>query len=62
MSTNKKHKLNEIVHKESIAPSITLFKIHTPVVAHAVKAGQFVVVRTDDYAERVPLTVADKDL
>lgn len=62
MSFDEKHKLNAIVHKENIAPSITLFKIHTPVVANAVKAGQFVVVRTDDYAERVPLTVADKDL
>jgi NAD(P)H-flavin reductase len=62
MSPSEKRKLNEIVHKENIAPSITLFKIHTPVVANAVKAGQFVVVRTDDYAERVPLTVADKDL
>ena len=61
MSPNETRKLNEIVHKENIAPSITLFKIHTPVVADAVKAGQFVVVRTDDYAERVPLTVADKD-
>jgi len=62
MSANEKPKLNAIVHKECIAPSITLFKIHTPIVANAVKAGQFVVVRTDDYAERVPLTVADKDL
>ncbi len=61
MSPSEKHRLNEIVYKESIAPSITLFKIYTPVVANAVKAGQFVVVRTDDYAERVPLTVADKD-
>jgi glutamate synthase (NADPH/NADH) small chain len=63
MSTNEneKYRLNEIVYKEGIAPSITLFKIFTPVVANAVKAGQFVVVRTDDYAERVPLTVADKD-
>jgi glutamate synthase (NADPH/NADH) small chain len=58
---NGKYTLNEIIHKENIAPSITLFKIYTPVVANAVKAGQFVVVRTDDYAERVPLTVADKD-
>lgn len=62
MSSSEKHKLNEIVHKESLAPAITLFKIYTPVVANAVKAGQFAVVRTDDYAERVPLTVADKDL
>jgi len=62
MSSSEKYKLNEIVHKESLAPAITLFKIYTPVVANAVKAGQFAVVRTDDYAERVPLTVADKDL
>lgn len=62
MNSDVKHKLNEIVHKERLAPSITLFEIHTPVVAEAVEAGQFVVVRTDDYAERVPLTVAAKDL
>jgi glutamate synthase (NADPH/NADH) small chain len=61
MSPSEKHRLNEIVFKELIAPSITLFKVYTPVVAGAVKAGQFVVVRTDDYAERVPLTVVDKD-
>lgn len=62
MKTEGKHRLNEIVCKERIAPSITLFRIYTPVIAHAVKAGQFVVVRTDDYAERVPLTVADYSL
>jgi len=61
MSPSENHRLNEIVDKEEIAPAITLFKIYAPVVADAVKAGQFVVVRTDDYAERVPLTVADKD-
>lgn len=61
MSTDDKYQLNEIVQKEQIAPSIVCFKIFTPVVADAVQAGQFVVVRTDDYAERVPLTVADYD-
>jgi glutamate synthase (NADPH/NADH) small chain len=61
MNPSKKHRLNEIVDKEKIAPSITRFEVFTPVVSSAVKAGQFVVVRTDDYAERVPLTVADKN-
>lgn len=61
MSSREEHKQNEIVRKEKIAPSITIFEIYAPVVAENVKAGQFVVVRTDDYAERVPLTVADKD-
>ena len=61
MSGKNEHKVNEILLKEQIAPSITLFKVYTPVVAKNVKAGQFVVIRTDDYAERVPLTVADVD-
>lgn len=61
MSKKQEYQLNEILWKEHIAPSITLFKVFTPIVAGAVKAGQFVVVRTDDYAERVPLTVADVD-
>jgi glutamate synthase (NADPH/NADH) small chain len=59
MSKKQDYQLNEILWKEQIAPSITLFKVYTPVVAESVKAGQFVVVRTDNYAERVPLTVAD---
>lgn len=61
MVSNDEHQLNEIVEKKQLAPSIVLFRIFTPVVADSVKAGQFVVVRTDDYAERVPLTVADCD-
>jgi glutamate synthase (NADPH/NADH) small chain len=61
MMSNDKYQLNEIVEKEQLAPSIVRFRIFTPVVADAVQAGQFVVVRTDDYAERVPLTVADCD-
>ena len=54
-------KLNEIMRREEISPSITLFEIHAPEIAEKVKAGQFVVVRADDYAERVPLTVAEHD-
>ncbi len=52
-------KLNEIVEKRLLAPSITLFRLFCPDIARKVKPGQFVVVRADDYAERVPLTVAD---
>ena len=50
---------NEILKKERLAPSITLFEVHTPLIAETVRAGQFVVVRADDYAERIPLTVVD---
>lgn len=54
-------KLNEIVEKRQLAPSITLFKLYVPDIARKVKPGQFVVLRSDDYAERLPLTVADFD-
>ena len=57
----KKPKLNEIVEKRDLAPSLTLFKLYVPDIAEKVKAGQFVVLRADDYAERIPLTVAAYD-
>ncbi len=59
MSDQKKH--NEIVERKELAPSLVLFKLYTPEVATRVKPGQFVVLRADDYAERIPLTVADFD-
>ncbi|MGA1824378.1 MAG: bifunctional dihydroorotate dehydrogenase B NAD binding subunit/NADPH-dependent glutamate synthase [bacterium] len=55
------YKLNQILEKKALAPSITLFKLYTPHIAQRVKAGQFIVVRADDFAERIPLTVADYD-
>jgi len=57
----KSFELNEIVKNEQLAPSIKLFQVYAPLIARRVKAGQFVVVRADDYAERMPLTVADHD-
>ena len=57
----KETKLNEIMEKKLLAPSITMYKLYVPDVAKKVKAGQFVVIRCDDMAERIPLTVADFD-
>lgn len=54
-------KQNEIMEKRQLAPSIVLFRLYVPDIAKKVKAGQFVVLRVDDYAERIPLTVADYD-
>lgn len=52
-------KLNEILEKRQLAPSITLYKLYVPDIAKKAKPGQFVVLRADDYAERIPLTIAD---
>ena len=61
MESSKGKKRNEILKKDLVAPSIVLFELYAPEISSTVKAGQFVVVRTDDYSERIPLTVADHD-
>ena len=53
--------LNEIVEIRDLSPDVKLFKVYRPDIASAVRPGQFVVFRADDYAERIPLTVADAD-
>ncbi len=35
--------------------------VEAPLVAHKSQPGQFVIVRTDEFSERVPLTIADFD-
>ena len=36
-------------------------RIHAPRVARAAKPGQFIIVRIDEFGERVPLTISDYD-
>ncbi|MGA3173049.1 MAG: bifunctional dihydroorotate dehydrogenase B NAD binding subunit/NADPH-dependent glutamate synthase [Syntrophorhabdales bacterium] len=54
-------RLNEILEKRQLAPSLVMWKLSVPDIAKKVKPGQFVVLRADDRAERIPLTVADFD-
>ncbi len=58
---NASFNLNEIVEKRQPAPSLVMWKLYVPDIAKRVKPGQFVVLRADDRAERIPLTVADFD-
>ncbi|NLE76939.1 MAG: sulfide/dihydroorotate dehydrogenase-like FAD/NAD-binding protein [Chloroflexi bacterium] len=51
----------QIIKREELAPVTRLFEVHAPRVAAKAKAGQFVIVRTDERGERVPLTIADFD-
>ena len=50
-----------IVADELLAPGIMLFKIQAPEIARKAAPGQFVIVRLDEKAERIPLTIADFD-
>ena len=49
----------EIIRKRQLAPNITEMRVNAPEVAKSAKPGQFVIVLTDKYGERIPLTICD---
>jgi ferredoxin--NADP+ reductase len=50
-----------VLKREQLVPNLQLLTVHAPVVASKIQPGQFVIVRADEYGERIPLTVADWD-
>jgi ferredoxin--NADP+ reductase len=53
---------NRIIAKTTIAEGICRFVIEAPRIAKKRKPGNFVVVRANEFAERIPLTIVDSDL
>ncbi len=51
----------EILEKRSLNPTVTLMRINAPLVAKKAQPGQFIILRTDENGERIPLTIADYD-
>lgn len=51
----------KIIRKANIAEAVYEFVVDAPLVAHKCRPGQFVIIRTDEFSERVPLTIADFD-
>ncbi len=51
----------KIVEKRLLAPAIYLMNIYAPRVAESAQPGQFIILKTDEKGERVPLTIADYD-
>ena len=50
-----------IVKKERLNPTVTKMVIEAPYVARKAEPGQFIIFRTHEDSERVPLTIADTD-
>lgn len=50
-----------IVDAKLLAASVKQFKVAAPEIAKKRKPGQFVVLRTHEEGERIPLTIADAD-
>ncbi|HXG93677.1 MAG TPA: sulfide/dihydroorotate dehydrogenase-like FAD/NAD-binding protein [Blastocatellia bacterium] len=53
---------NLIIEKKTIAENIGRFVIEAPKIARKRKAGNFVIVRANEYGERIPLTIVDSDI
>ena len=51
----------KILKKEYLANNIWLMDVEAPRVAKSCQPGQFVIVKTDEEGERIPLTVCDYD-
>lgn len=49
----------KILSKEVLSNVVKLMDIEAPHVARKAAAGQFVIVRIDEFGERIPLTIAD---
>ncbi len=51
----------EILEKEEFSDVTKMLVVRAPEVARKAQAGEFVIVRTDERGERIPLTIADFD-
>ncbi len=49
----------KIITKKILNPQIFLMEIEAPLVARKAEPGQFIILRIDEYGERVPFTIAD---
>lgn len=51
-----------IIEKKYLTPTVIKMIIDAPRVVKHAKVGQFVMIRTNDRGERIPLTIAEKDI
>ena len=51
----------KILEAEQLSASVYKQVIHAPRVAKSCEPGQFIIVRVDETAERIPLTICDYD-
>lgn len=51
----------KVVKKDFLAPNVYMLRIEAPLIAESALPGQFLIVIADEFAERIPLTIADFD-
>lgn len=57
----RKDHLYQILKKKILNPTVTLMEIEAPLVARKAEPGQFIILRTEEEGERIPLTIAGYD-
>jgi len=53
--------MSKIIGKEHFSEHVVKFVVEAPLIARSRKAGHFVIVRTGEKGERIPLTIAGAD-
>ena len=51
----------KVIKKEVLNPQIFLLEVEAPLIARKAQPGQFIILRIDEYGERVPFTISDYD-
>ena len=54
--------MNKIVSKQQFSEKVFKLEVEAPLIAKARRAGHFVIIRTGEKGERIPLTIADSDV
>jgi len=52
----------KILKKKVLNPQVTLMEIDAPHIAKKAQPGQFIMLRVNEFGERIPLTIADFDV
>ncbi len=52
----------KIIDKEHFSEKVVKLVVEAPMIARSRKPGHFVIVRTGEGGERIPLTIADADI
>ncbi len=51
----------DVIDNEKLVPNLYLLTVRAPDVVESIQPGQFVILRSDEQAERIPLSAADWD-
>jgi ferredoxin--NADP+ reductase len=48
----------KIVMRKELMPGMVYFRIHAPLIARKIEAGQFIIIRPNEKSERIPISIA----